>query len=199
MLSIYQTLFQSENYREVSLADFLRQLVGTVQESQGSGTGAAPVEIETDLEEIHLPTSKSVPLGIAVNELVANAFKYAFPDGSAPGGEAPRLRVTARRLDDAVMVQVSDNGVGLPDAVRLGGGGGGDSSAVDLSGVDPPAQTANHAAPVGSSAPADGSAPAGTGFGLQLVQAEAAQLRGELEIGREQGTSVTLRFPHSQR
>lgn len=168
MLSIYQTLFQSENYREVSLRDFLRQLVVAAQETQGGGVGAPTVGIETDLQEIIMPASLSVPLGIAVNELVANAFKYAFPEGKASGGEAPLLRVTAELTGETVTVQVADNGIGLPDWVQLGGVG------------------------------ADG-APAGTGFGLQLVQAEALQLGGELELRRERGTSVTLRFPHSQR
>lgn len=58
------------------------------------------------------------PLGMAVNELVTNAIKHAFPDG-----RAGTVRVTLRRdPPGGVLAEVRDDGVGLPsdDSLRTG-------------------------------------------------------------------------------
>ena len=63
-----------------------------------------------DCEPIELSVDSAMPCGLMLNELLTNALKYAFPD-QRPG----RIRVGARRLDDAMIgIEVSDDGVGLP-------------------------------------------------------------------------------------
>jgi two-component sensor histidine kinase len=55
--------------------------------------------------------SDSIPCGLILNELITNAFKYAFPEGR--GGE---IRVLLRREgDEDLELSVSDDGVGLPE------------------------------------------------------------------------------------
>jgi two-component sensor histidine kinase len=56
-----------------------------------------------------------MPCGLVLNELLTNALKYAFPD-HGPG----QVEVDARRLDDAMIrIEVSDDGIGLPDQLDL--------------------------------------------------------------------------------
>jgi two-component sensor histidine kinase len=69
--------------------------------------------IRLDLKVDHAPASINVamPVGLLVNELLTNAFKYAFPDRE--GGI-----VTVRCLQDDkdhYQVVVADDGVGLPE------------------------------------------------------------------------------------
>jgi len=47
--------------------------------------------------------------GLLVNELVTNAVKYAYVDG--PGV----IRVDAREIDGNLLVEISDEGSGLPE------------------------------------------------------------------------------------
>jgi two-component sensor histidine kinase len=48
-----------------------------------------------------------------INELVTNAVKYAYPEGS---GE---IEVSAREIDEHLHVEVSDHGAGLPEGFDI--------------------------------------------------------------------------------
>jgi two-component sensor histidine kinase len=52
----------------------------------------------------------ALPVGLIINELLTNAFKYAFPDKN-PGTILVGL---SEAEEDFCLITVSDNGVGLP-------------------------------------------------------------------------------------
>jgi two-component sensor histidine kinase len=60
-----------------------------------------------------LSADHAVPLGLLINELVTNAVKYAYPEGS---GE---IEVSAQEIDGHLHVEVSDNGAGLPEGFDI--------------------------------------------------------------------------------
>jgi two-component sensor histidine kinase len=54
----------------------------------------------------------ALPIGLIINELLTNAFKYAFPDGT-PG----RVRIFLQRGEgENCSLRVEDNGIGLPES-----------------------------------------------------------------------------------
>ena len=57
-----------------------------------------------------METDRALPLGMAVNELVTNAIKYAFPDG-----RSGRIEVSFETDDEAWRLSIADDGIGLPD------------------------------------------------------------------------------------
>jgi two-component sensor histidine kinase len=72
--------------------------------------------IRLDLKVDHVPVSVNVamPVGLLVNELLTNAFKYAFN-----GSESGTLTVRClREGEDQYRVVVADDGIGLPDGVE---------------------------------------------------------------------------------
>ena len=72
------------------------------------------------VEETALNIDRLVPCALIVNELVCNAFKYAFPEGRS--GE---VLVEFQRHNDDVCLTVADNGVGFsPVALPRQGGVG---------------------------------------------------------------------------
>jgi two-component sensor histidine kinase len=75
-----------------------------------------PIAVTVEAEPIELPTSVAVPLGLLTNELVTNAFKYAFPHDH--GGT---IRVSLKRVDSTwAELSVVDDGVGYSGGARQG-------------------------------------------------------------------------------
>jgi two-component sensor histidine kinase len=69
------------------------------------------VQLTVRAEPASLPAESAVPLGMAVNELVTNAVKYAYPSPRSGPIEV------ALQLDGAdLLLSVRDEGVGLPAA-----------------------------------------------------------------------------------
>lgn len=60
-----------------------------------------------------LSADHAIPLGLLINELVTNAVKYAYPEGS---GE---IEVSAREVDGHLRIEVSDDGAGLPEGFDI--------------------------------------------------------------------------------
>lgn len=83
---------------------------------QAMGGGSRAVTVWVNAESIHVPAAFAQPIVLAVNELVVNALRHAFPDGRSGA-----VDITLAQVDGAVHVEVSDNGVGL--AAHHGGGG----------------------------------------------------------------------------
>ena len=57
-----------------------------------------------------LPTDQAVPLALVLNEIITNAFKYAYAEGAS--GE---VRVSCHKAGDELVLSVSDDGVPLAD------------------------------------------------------------------------------------
>jgi two-component sensor histidine kinase len=72
--------------------------------------GVRPVAVRVEADPIELSTDKAVPIGLIVNELVTNAFKYAFPED-----QEGAVTVTFRRNEEGgIDLVVEDNGIGCP-------------------------------------------------------------------------------------
>ena len=68
------------------------------------------IRLNFDIDDVKLNLDTIMPLGLMVNELVTNAFKYAFPDGG--DGE---VTVRLKERDGRFILTVADDGVGLPE------------------------------------------------------------------------------------
>ena len=79
------------------------------------GSIAETIYIRTECEDVFFNLDTAIPCGLIITELVSNALKHGFPNGS--GEVWIRLRVTETGEYE---LSVSDNGVGLPPEVDLG-------------------------------------------------------------------------------
>jgi two-component sensor histidine kinase len=73
------------------------------------------VNILIEAEPCTLPVDTAIPCGLVINELVSNALKHAFPNERC--GE---LRIKLHYANsDKITLEVTDNGVGLPQITEL--------------------------------------------------------------------------------
>lgn len=115
---LYANLEKADTIRTIDASIYLKEvcanLIASVNEE-----GGRTISLKTDIASELLPTERTIPIGLIVNELVMNAIKYAFPDGT--GGT---VTVALKRESGELRVTVADDGRGTdfrPSDSGLGG------------------------------------------------------------------------------
>jgi two-component sensor histidine kinase len=75
--------------------------------------------VKVDIENLRIDSKRAVSLGIIANELLTDAFKYAFPDDR--GGT---ITIALRREGAETLFEVADDGIGLPPDFSEAGSAG---------------------------------------------------------------------------
>jgi two-component sensor histidine kinase/sensor domain CHASE-containing protein len=109
---VHEKLHNSTELSLVDLGEYTRSLVDQIKASIAI-SDAVTVSVEADC--IVLDIDHAAPIGLILNELITNAFKYAFPDGKA-GEIKVELRTTG---DRQYTITVRDNGIGLPEGMDI--------------------------------------------------------------------------------
>ena len=106
---VHRGLYASDDVQSIAMDQYMSALVAELQNTWSSKT--APRTIRLNVQPFELHADKAVSLGVIVNELVSNACKYAYSNGTA--GE---VRVELA-LDDErhFRLLVEDDGCGVTD------------------------------------------------------------------------------------
>lgn len=113
MALIHEKLYQSTTLAEVDFASYLDELIDRLMATYHADSGK--IHVIKDLTSAHLNVETATPLGLIVNELVANCLKHAFIEG-APG----EIHIFCDQAEDGLLTLcVSDNGCGLPENFNL--------------------------------------------------------------------------------
>ena len=111
---VHQQLIQAADLESFSLQSFLKDLCAAIACSVGAT--ARGIELRVEAEPMTVDLGSVIPLGLLINELIANAFRHAFPNG-----QRGTILVQARREDLHMIVSVTDNGVGYDAGVATTG------------------------------------------------------------------------------
>ncbi len=107
MSLIHQKLYQNEEVTSLNIREYISSLVDELTQSYGF-QGKTKILIEAPEDIFDADTS--LPLGLIINELVSNAFKYAFKDIKEP---ILGLRLIHEDPNE-FSLHIEDNGHGLP-------------------------------------------------------------------------------------
>ena len=94
----------------------MTEYLGVLCRSLGDALGhLRPVTVSVATDDIRLPPEKALSTGLIVNELVTNAFKYAFPDE-----RAGNIHVQLTKSQGQLALSVTDSGVGCAEKIESG-------------------------------------------------------------------------------
>jgi two-component sensor histidine kinase len=103
---VHRRLLGSHAASQVNAEDFLAELAADMQATMDR---TRPIAIVVQAEPHLVPSRMASDIGLAANELVTNALKYAFP-----GEREGVVRIGfVRDETDSFVLTVADNGVGL--------------------------------------------------------------------------------------
>lgn len=104
---VHDHLWRGSRIGFVDLADFMTELC---KKLKGNTDGHA---LHCHADPMLLSADNAIPLGLLINELVTNAIKYAYPGGRGA------IEVAAREIEGHLQIEVSDQGIGLPDGFAI--------------------------------------------------------------------------------
>ena len=109
MAFIHDLLYQTKDFTNIDFSKYLQNITSNIMNTY---THNKNIALHLHVESIFLNLDNAIPCGLIVNELITNAFKYAFPSGKK--GE---INVSLKLNNNKVNLSVADNGVGIKKQV----------------------------------------------------------------------------------
>ncbi len=103
---VYEKLYHSEFLERYSAQTYIMRLV---EEITRHYPDHKKVQIDIDVDQVDLDLNALVKIGMLINELTENAMRHAFS-----GMDTGTISIDIRKKQDAIHVDFSDNGIGLP-------------------------------------------------------------------------------------
>ncbi len=108
MALVHKMLYENPELKSLDLGRYITELIHELFNSYNLGKY---VRIKQDFDKIVLPVSKSIPLGLILNEIVTNSIKYVFRTRHK---EKSEFFISIKQIDNEVAMIVKDDGAGFP-------------------------------------------------------------------------------------
>jgi PAS domain S-box-containing protein len=105
---VHDHLWRQPHVENVDLADFLTQLCDRLKKT------SEPHHLAVECRSCAIDTDRAIQVALLVNELVTNAFKHAYPEGTGD------VFVNVSPGEGQIHLIVADHGVGLPEDFQAG-------------------------------------------------------------------------------
>ena len=106
---IHQRLYQSEDISEMDFKTYINDLVEKIMRAYHYNHNTLKCDVAVEVTT--LTPDEYIPLGLIINELLTNSFKYAFPKA-----KHPTLILHFKTLENQkYRLEYADNGKGLSD------------------------------------------------------------------------------------
>ena len=110
MALIHEKMYQSKNLANIDIRSYIDELTRSLIDAYDSNKS---IRLHADIEDHPFRIDTIVPLGLILNEIISNSLKYAFDQKTEGDLFVSLHRIGPRRF----MLEVSDNGKGIPDTI----------------------------------------------------------------------------------
>jgi PAS domain S-box-containing protein len=112
MSLIHESLYQSEDLSKINLERYIRKLINQLIISFRDDN--KNIKTILDIDNISFNINKTIPLGLLINEIVSNSFKYAFLNMTEG-----KISVFLKKKGESYTLTISDNGVSMPEDLDI--------------------------------------------------------------------------------
>ncbi|MDG1397252.1 MAG: sensor histidine kinase [Polaribacter sp.] len=106
MALVHEQLYTDDSKETIDAHAYFTDILDAIVSSQQKSN--KQIEIHIDMDEIELNLGVALPLGMILNELITNAFKYAFKEKSKG-----KIEVSLQNQQHNYTLSISDNGSGI--------------------------------------------------------------------------------------
>lgn len=103
MSLIHQKLYQTKTTSRVNIQEFITELAENLMHAYGYKAHNFNLQLQVEVKE--LEADVAIPVGLILNEVVTNAFKYAFKNVNDPA-----LTITLKESEQKLKLTIADNG-----------------------------------------------------------------------------------------
>ncbi|PKL16076.1 MAG: hypothetical protein CVV49_18070 [Spirochaetae bacterium HGW-Spirochaetae-5] len=111
MIILYDRLYCSNEYSELSVKVYLESLVGKIV---SIFPNSKIVRVEMNIEDFLLNIIMLSNVGIIINEIITNMMKYAFE-----GRDSGLIVIYVSRRVKTVSLAIKDDGIGIPESITF--------------------------------------------------------------------------------
>ena len=106
---IHEKLYKSKDYRKINIKEYINMLVENLIDTYSYNK---TIDLKLDLEVQYFNLNTIIPLGLILNEIISNSFKYAFNENEEGIIE---IRLNKSTITEEVTLIIGDNGKGYDD------------------------------------------------------------------------------------
>ncbi len=110
MAKIHEMIYGDKDLSSINIEKYFTRLLRSLAQVYGSEKCDVNMQIEIDPKELLLIPDKAIPLGLILNEIATNSFKYAFVKKGTF-----YLKLTRIAENESYLLVVGDDGSGLPE------------------------------------------------------------------------------------
>ena len=113
MALIHERLYQSKDLSNIDFGEYVNDLTSYLASTYKTNT--SDIELKVDIIKLNLSIEQSIPIGLIINELVSNSFKYAFDERNSG-----KIEVILKKVSNSKYYLIlSDDGKGIPDNINF--------------------------------------------------------------------------------
>ncbi len=117
MAIVHEMLYENHTFSNIDPGSYIRQLIGHI--SGNLSLEGKEIKTEVHTGDLQFDINMAIPCALIINELLTNAYKYAFRDR-----DSGHIEVSVTQEGDNYRIEVTDDGVGIPEEMKEGSGEG---------------------------------------------------------------------------
>jgi two-component sensor histidine kinase len=112
MAIVHEMLYSSPDLSRIEVGNYIRYLAQSIDQSFSKPS--TKVEFEFKITDgIYFDIDRMISIGLIINEVISNSFKYAFPKNTG------FIYIAFKASPKSYQLTIKDNGVGLPPQFNI--------------------------------------------------------------------------------